>query len=52
MTAGITEILTDGSTGQWCVVLQGSRISGCSGNHDGVIQRTVLTQGVHDSGYG
>ena len=52
MTAGITEILSDGSPCKGSVILQCSRVARRSSHHNGIVHRTVLVQGIHDRGNG
>ena len=52
MTAGITEILSDGSPCKGSVILQCSRVARRSSHHNGIVHRTVLVQGIHNRSYG
>ena len=48
MTACITEILTDGCTRKWRIVLQRGRVTGCSGYYNRIVQRSILTKCIYD----
>ena len=52
MTAGITEIFTDGGTGKRCEVLQGSRIGSGGSYNDSVVHGAFFTERIDDVGYG
>ena len=52
MTAGITEVFTDGSSGKRCEVLQCGRIGSRSSYYDSIVHGTFFTQGIYDAGNG
>ena len=52
MTAGVTEVLADGSSGKRSEILHGSRVGSRSSHHDGIVHRPLLTQCIHDAGHG
>jgi len=52
MTAGITEIFTDGSSCKRCIILQRCRITCRSGNDNRVIHRSILTERIYDRSHG
>jgi len=51
MTAGITEVLTDGGTRKRSEILHSSRVGSRGSHHDGIVHGTLFTQGVHDAGH-
>ena len=52
MTAGITEVFTDGCTGKWCEILHGSRIGSRSSHNHRIIHGSLFTECTYDAGNG